>query len=111
MRLDEPLVPNELNSPKCCGAFVYIGQASVIDGDTLEIHGTRIRLFGIDAPESEQLCRNVQGDRYRCGQQASNALFGFIDRRPVECIEVDCDRYKRAVSVRPSVGRISLSGL
>jgi len=27
-----------------------IGQASVIDGDTLEIHGTRIRLWGIDAP-------------------------------------------------------------
>jgi endonuclease YncB( thermonuclease family) len=27
------------------------GQASIIDGDTLEIHGTRIRLWGIDAPE------------------------------------------------------------
>ena len=25
------------------------GQASIIDGDTLEIHGTRIRLWGIDA--------------------------------------------------------------
>jgi endonuclease YncB( thermonuclease family) len=34
-----------------------VGQASVIDGDTLEIHGTRIRLWGIDAPESSQLCR------------------------------------------------------
>jgi endonuclease YncB( thermonuclease family) len=31
------------------------GQASIIDGDTLEIHGTRIRLWGIDAPESSQL--------------------------------------------------------
>jgi len=27
------------------------GQASIIDGDTLEIHGRRIRLWGIDAPE------------------------------------------------------------
>jgi endonuclease YncB( thermonuclease family) len=75
------------------------GQASVINGDTLEIHGTRIRIFGIDAPESDQLCRDAKSDRYRCGQKASNALFDFIDRRPVECIEVDRDRYKRAVSV------------
>jgi endonuclease YncB( thermonuclease family) len=76
-----------------------IGQASVIDGDTLEIHGSRVRIFGIDAPESDQLCRDEENELYRCGQKASNALFDFIGRRPVECIEVDRDRYKRAVSV------------
>jgi len=27
-----------------------VGQASIVDGDTLEIHGARIRLWGIDAP-------------------------------------------------------------
>jgi endonuclease YncB( thermonuclease family) len=26
-----------------------VGQASIIDGDTIEIHGQSIRLFGIDA--------------------------------------------------------------
>lgn len=29
-----------------------VGVASVIDGDTLEIRGVRVRLYGIDAPES-----------------------------------------------------------
>jgi endonuclease YncB( thermonuclease family) len=26
------------------------GRASIIDGDTSELHGTRIRLWGVDAP-------------------------------------------------------------
>ncbi len=38
------------------------GTASVIDGDTIEVHGQRIRLHGIDAPESRQLCRRVSPD-------------------------------------------------
>src|SRR5260370_25249415 len=85
----------------CGAAFAddLIGQATVIDGDTIEIHDARIRIFGIDAPESDQLCRNEESELYRCGKKASNALFDFIGRRPVECIEVDRDRYKRAVSV------------
>jgi hypothetical protein len=27
----------------------FLGQASFVDGDTLEIHGIRIRLWGVDA--------------------------------------------------------------
>jgi endonuclease YncB( thermonuclease family) len=56
------------------GAEDLVGQASVIDGDTIEIHGTRIRLWGIDAPESTQLCRNDDSDLYQCGRSAANAL-------------------------------------
>jgi endonuclease YncB( thermonuclease family) len=36
-------------------AGALVGQAGVIDSDILEIHGTRIRLWDIDAPESDQL--------------------------------------------------------
>ena len=35
-------------------AGVFSGRADVIDGDTLDVAGTRIRLFGIDAPEVSQ---------------------------------------------------------
>ena len=84
-----------------------IGRASVVDGDTIEIHSVRIRLFGIDAPESDQLCRNEESDLYRCGQKASNELASFIGDRPVQCVEVDRDRYKRAVSVC-TIGRTDI---
>jgi endonuclease YncB( thermonuclease family) len=40
-------------------ATPLVGVPSVIDGDTIEIHGERIRLNGIDAPESAQLCTNA----------------------------------------------------
>jgi len=46
-----------------------VGQASIIDGDTLEIHGKRIRLWGIDAPKSSQLCRDKDSLLYQCGAE------------------------------------------
>jgi len=77
-----------------------VGAASIIDGDTIEIRGARIRLNGIDAPESAQLCRDVIGKQYRCGQKAALALADFLDaHQPVSCVEVDRDRFRRMVAV------------
>jgi endonuclease YncB( thermonuclease family) len=75
-----------------------IGRASIIDGDTLEIHGSRIRLWGIDAPESSQLCRGDDSLQYRCGARAANDLDGFIARRPLSCIPIALDQYGRTVA-------------
>jgi endonuclease YncB( thermonuclease family) len=75
-----------------------VGIASVIDGDTLEIHGQRIRLHGIDAPESGQSCEK-DGKQYQCGRQAALALADKIGRTTVRCEQRDIDRYKRTVAV------------
>ncbi len=71
------------------------GPARVIDGDTLEIQGQRIRLHGIDAPESRQLCRR-DGKPWQCGKDATNALARKIARRPVTCEDLGRDRYRGA---------------
>ena len=76
-----------------------VGRASVIDGDTIEIHGQRIRLHGIDAPESSQLCETPAGEQWRCGQKAALALQEVIGTRSVSCAAQAVDRYGRIVAV------------
>lgn len=76
-----------------------VGRASVIDGDTLEIRGERIRLHGIDAPESGQLCTDADGRRYRCGQWSAFGLANAIGTATVTCTGRSIDRYGRLIAV------------
>jgi endonuclease YncB( thermonuclease family) len=71
------------------------GTASVIDADTLEIRGERIRLVGIDAPESGQKCLSPDAKFVRCGTIAANALDKWINRQTVTCEIEGKDRYGR----------------
>ena len=76
-----------------------IGSASVVDGDTIEIHGQRIRFHGIDAPESRQECTRSDSTTWRCGQQAALALSDRIGRSIVRCDPRDRDRYGRIIAI------------
>lgn len=75
-----------------------VGRATVIDGDTVEIHGEHVRINGVDAPESRQSCTDGQGRAWRCGIAAAKALDIFLAAsRPMRCEYVDRDRYGRFV--------------
>jgi len=97
------LVALFLAAHSATGAEAIVGRAVVIDGDTLEIHTKRIRLYGIDAPESGQSC-TVQGKSSRCGQLAALALADKIGSRRVTCEAKDRDDYNRVVAVCHSDG-------
>ena len=85
-----------------------IGRADVTDGDSFEIGATRVRLFGIDAPEGRQSCTRDGGD-WACGNEAARKLRSLIGDRTVTCAQRDIDDYGRIVAVCRS-GAADLAG-
>lgn len=81
------------------GEHNLTGRPSVIDGDTIDIRNTSIRLYGIDAPESGQPCGDASGKAYTCGSKAAFALADRIGQGNVSCEARDRDSYGRIVAV------------
>ena len=86
------------------GAEAISGEARVVDGDTLAVAGRRIRLHGIDAPETRQTCLR-HGRRWACGKAATRAMRRLVGRDPVRCEVRDRDRHGRAVAACFAAGR------
>jgi endonuclease YncB( thermonuclease family) len=84
------------------------GVARIIDGDTIRIGDIRIRLHGIDAPETRQECQGADGASYRCGEASTEALRTLIGADPVRCEGTTYDRYKRLIATCYS-GRVNLN--
>ncbi len=91
------------------GAEVIAGHAIVVDGDTIRVGETRVRLWGIDAPEKGQKCSfkltahpwpNTTTHEYDCGAGATTALRYMLARDPsVTCQAKAIDRFGRTVAV------------
>ena len=87
---------------------IITGKARVTDGDTIKINNQKIRLFGIDAPETKQFCKevylsflifNFKRD-YKCGKKSTNALKKKIQGKNIRCLVQDNkDRYRRNIGI------------
>ncbi|MGO7148972.1 thermonuclease family protein [Rhizobium ruizarguesonis] len=74
------------------------GHASAVDGDTIRIGGRPLRLSGVDAPERRQICSDMQGRAYECGELATDALAAIVDTASaLHCRILGRDRYGRRV--------------
>ncbi|KAK4535284.1 hypothetical protein CDCA_CDCA04G1309 [Cyanidium caldarium] len=82
------------------------GKPRIVDGDTLELNGKRVRLFAIDAFESTQLCPLDVPDTSThrpaaipCGREATTALQSLIGEHEVACECGGVDFFGRYVGV------------
>lgn len=75
------------------------GTARVVDGDTIEIKNNKIRLFGIDAPESNQTCQNKYSASYKCGTVSTQKLENKINKQKIRCTYSERDRYQRILGI------------
>lgn len=74
------------------------GQAHIIDGDSLRVAGTEIRLKGIDAPEYRQNCQR-NGQSWACGEEAARKLLVHLKGRSVNCKGHEHDEHDRLLAI------------
>ncbi|MBD5388829.1 thermonuclease family protein [bacterium] len=81
------------------GAMIFSGRPTKItDGDTIVLAGVlKIRMAGIDAPESRQRCVDENGVEYACGKMATQHLRQIIGAARVQCRLHGNDRYGRYI--------------
>jgi endonuclease YncB( thermonuclease family) len=71
------------------------GIPRIVDGDTVEIGQIKIRLSGIDAPETDQICLDAKAES--CGITARDELIKHSNGQPWECETTGIDRYGRSL--------------
>lgn len=75
------------------------GKPRVVDGDTVDVAGERVRLNGIDTPEANQTCLGDAGERWSCGEEATLALTAIVGDQAITCKGEERDKYGRLIAV------------
>ena len=73
------------------------GKAFVIDGDTIRVSGSTIRLAALDAPEVDQVAKHQHGYWFKQGQRVKSALIQEIGGKVVRVSVEGYDRYERVL--------------
>lgn len=92
-------------------SHVIQGDIRIIDADTVKIGQEKIRLLGVDAPETSQTC-SCGGEKVECGKQATSALKDFVGTDKLYCKGDKRDRYGRIIGecfIRRNGAEISLN--
>ncbi len=63
----------------------FIGSPMVIDGDTVQFSDVKLQMEGIDAPQTDQLCFDKVGKRWKCGTTAREYLKQQADNKSWKC--------------------------
>ncbi|WP_171173807.1 thermonuclease family protein [Ruegeria sp. HKCCD8929] len=79
-------------------AEILSGPVRVVDADTWDVGGIRVRLHGIDAPELDQTCQSDDGAHWSCGVWVTNQVRDLYQDEKARCRVLDRDRYRRAVA-------------
>lgn len=86
-----------IHAANSAGDDLIVGPSSIVDADTIQVQGRRIRLEGIDAPEASQLC-TLGGQDWACGRKAATSLGSWLGNRQVSCVPKGRDRYNRTLA-------------
>jgi endonuclease YncB( thermonuclease family) len=80
------------------------GVPQIVDADTVYVGTHKIRLSGVDAPETDQICLDSRGQNSSCGVEAKNQLQEHSGNRPWSCELSGTDRYGRNLGTCTIVG-------
>ena len=94
-----PAIARAVTGPGSDQPAVVTGLGRIVDGDTLDVGQTRVRLEGIDAPELAQTCQTATGESWACGKASADFLRTMAQQRDLACDRTGTDKYRRTLAM------------
>ena len=88
----------------CLVGVCILSAVTVVDGDTLRVGDTRIRIIGIDSPEPSQTCKTNGGLLWKCGLEASKYMKQMVAGHQLQCSPQGTDYWNRILAMCGIVG-------